>query len=68
VRVLDARAESAPAAAPPGVVIAAGADGILVATAAGALRLVAVQPEGRQAMPAAAFCCGYRAGPGDRFG
>jgi methionyl-tRNA formyltransferase len=51
----------------PGTVLAAGRDGILVATGAGALRLTQLQPAGKPRMDAAAFANGARLAPGDRF-
>lgn len=50
----EARPGDAPGA-PPGTVLAAGRAGIDVATGAGVLRLLRVQPAGRRAMDAAAF-------------
>ena len=44
-----------------------GADGV-VATGEGALRLVTVQPEGKSAMPWAAFANGARPAPLERLG
>lgn len=41
--------------APPGAVVAANSDGIDVATGAGVLRIVELQPAGSRRMPAAAF-------------
>jgi len=52
----------------PGVVLECGADGPLVAAGSGSVRLLAVQPEGRQAMEGADFLRGYRLRPGDRLG
>jgi methionyl-tRNA formyltransferase len=48
----------------PGVL---GPDGASVGTAAGALRLVTVQPEGKQPMSWAAFCNGAHPQPGERL-
>lgn len=48
----------------PGEVLAAKGLGPLVATGTGALRLLEVQPEGKKAMPGAAFLCGARLQPG----
>jgi methionyl-tRNA formyltransferase len=49
--------------------LAAGAlDGVVVGTGAGLLELITVQPEGRSAVPAAAWRNGARLGPDDRLG
>lgn len=63
--VLDARPveATAPLPAPPGAL-----NGDQVATGAGALRLVTVQPEGRKAVPAAEWLRGARPGPGKTLG
>jgi len=53
------RRVDAPATAEPGAVIAADADGILVATGDGALRLTEIQMPGRQRLPAAQFAHGH---------
>ena len=50
---------------PPGTL---GEDGLTVATGAGALRLVEVQPEGKAPQPAEAWRNGARPGPDDRLG
>ncbi|MFA9445617.1 methionyl-tRNA formyltransferase [Egicoccus sp. AB-alg6-2] len=55
-------------AASPGTVLERTADGVVVATAADALVLRRVQPEGKQAMDGAAFANGYRPDPGERLG
>jgi methionyl-tRNA formyltransferase len=52
----------------PGVVLECGAEGPLVAAGSGSLRLLAVQPEGRQAMDGADFLRGYRLRTGDKLG
>jgi methionyl-tRNA formyltransferase len=39
-----------------------------VATGSGRLRLLTVQPEGKAAMPAAAWLHGAHPGPGERLG
>lgn len=68
VRVLSAAAEADVGGNAPGQVIAAGGGGLCVATGAGAVRLLELQPEGRRAMPAAAFCAGYKPEIGEVFG
>ena len=62
-RVADERSTDAE----PGVVLDAGADGILVAARPGAIRLLRVRPEGRAAMSAREFLNGHRVTVGDRF-
>jgi methionyl-tRNA formyltransferase len=51
----------------PGVVLAADAGGIVVACAAGAVRLLELQLEGKRKMDAAAFLAGHPLAPGQRF-
>jgi methionyl-tRNA formyltransferase len=51
----------------PGTILAAGPDGLVVATRAGAVRLLRLQPEGRRAMPARDFLNGTRLAAGERF-
>ena len=52
----------------PGTLLAADADGLLVACGeASALRLLELQPESRRPMPAGAFAAGARLQPGLRF-
>jgi methionyl-tRNA formyltransferase len=50
----------------PGTVLAAGADGIVVACGDGALRLEELQRAGGKRLPAAAFLRGFALAPGDR--
>jgi methionyl-tRNA formyltransferase len=52
--------------AAPGTVLEVESDAVVVATAPGAVRLLAVQPEGRSVMPARAFLAGHAVGAGDR--
>lgn len=52
----------------PGTVLGAGEDGLIVATGAGALVLLEVQPEGGRRMPAAAFLRGHRLEVGEHLG
>jgi methionyl-tRNA formyltransferase len=54
-------------AAAPGTIVSV-ADGLDVATGAGHVRIVEVQPEGRRPMPVAEFARGHRITPGERFG
>jgi methionyl-tRNA formyltransferase len=58
LKVHRARAESGGPAAAPGTVLGAGADGLVVQTGEGALRLLDVQLEGRKTLPVAAFLAG----------
>lgn len=50
--------DAAPTAAPPGVVLEAGEDGLVIACGEGVIRITDVRPEGRRAMPAAAYLRG----------
>jgi methionyl-tRNA formyltransferase len=52
----------------PGEVLSASADGIVVGTGVGALRLLEVQLEGRRRLPAAAFVAGQRVESGTCLG
>lgn len=52
----------------PGVVLQVAPEGILVACGEGALRLLELQPEGRNRLTARDFINGYRVQPGSRFG
>ena len=52
----------------PGRVVSAGADGIVVATGAGALRLLELQLEGRRRLTAAEFLAGHQVAPGACLG
>ncbi|MBI0386935.1 methionyl-tRNA formyltransferase [Thermoactinomyces sp. CICC 24227] len=52
----------------PGTVIRLDADGIVVATGKGLLRLTEVQPSGKKPMPARQFINGWQMKAGDRFG
>ncbi len=59
---------SAACDAPPGVVLEAAGDRLVVAAGEGALALRAVQPAGKRMMPIAEFLRGHRLKPGDRLG
>ena len=52
----------------PGTVVEIGKDGILVQTGAGCLELLELQPAGKKAMAAKAFCNGTGLAKGVRFG
>jgi methionyl-tRNA formyltransferase len=68
LRVLRAQVEGGGAGV-PGTLIRIGRDGLVVACGEGtALRLVDVQRESRNPMPAAAFAAGARLMPGERLG
>jgi methionyl-tRNA formyltransferase len=67
LRILRARAETG--AGVPGTLLRVDRDGLLVAAGDGtALRVVEVQPESRNPMPAAAFAAGARLAVGERLG
>jgi methionyl-tRNA formyltransferase len=68
LKVHRAVVEHAESGRPPGTVIEAGASGIAVQTGRGVLRLLEVQLEGRNAMPAAAFVAGSRLEAGSCLG
>ncbi len=61
------RAELAPGAGEPGLVLAAGAEGIVVACGEGALRLIELQKSGGKRLPAADFLHGFALKPGQCF-
>ena len=52
----------------PGTVLDAGNQRLLVATGAGALEILTLQPAGKRVMPAAEFLRGYQLTPGQRLG
>ena len=53
--------------APPGTVVEAAGDRLLIATGDGALRILELQPAGKRNMTAAEFLRGHAARRGDRF-
>ena len=53
---------------PPGTVVEAQGDRLVLAAGAGALRLSSIQPAGKRALAADEFLRGYRVQPGERFG
>jgi len=59
--------EGAAAGAGPGVVLAVGREGIDVAAARGAVRILSLTPAGKRTMSAADFVNGYAIEPGARF-
>ncbi len=61
------RAGVADAGGAPGTVLAADADGLVVACADGALRVAELQRAGGRRLAAAAFLRGFPLAPGDRF-
>jgi methionyl-tRNA formyltransferase len=69
VKILDARAAAVdvPAAAAPGTILEVGAC-IRVASGGGILEVLALQMEGKRALPAPAFTAGARLTTGTRFG
>ena len=68
VKLWRTRVEANAAAAPPGTVLSAGRDGVVVACGGGtALRLLEVQPENAKRMSGDAFAAGARLQPGARF-
>lgn len=61
------RAAAVPGTGEPGTVLAAGADGIVVACGEGALCLTELQKAGGKRLPAADFLRGFALKPGQRF-
>jgi methionyl-tRNA formyltransferase len=61
-------AEIAESSGPPGQVLAAAKDGILVACGTGALRILALQRQGGRRMTAREFLAGHPIEPGNRLG
>ena len=66
LKVLEARVESGNGE--PGIVLDVSGEGPLVATGDGALRLLSVQPAGKNIMDGAAYLRGYPLEPGSRLG
>lgn len=66
LKILAGRVEDAPGGE-AGTVVDVSPDGPLVATGAGGLRLLQVQPEGRKAMRGGDYLHGHRLAPGDVF-
>lgn len=61
------RVAAVPGTGEPGTVLAAGAEGIVVACGEGALRLLELQKAGGKRLPAADFLRGFALKPGQRF-
>ncbi|HEV7735132.1 MAG TPA: methionyl-tRNA formyltransferase [Candidatus Binatia bacterium] len=68
VKVHRAVAGGDPGRAAPGTVVEASPSGILVATGAGALRILELQLEGKRRLDAGAFVAGQRLAPGTCLG
>ena len=66
LKVLGARVE--PGNGEPGVILDVSGEGPLVATGDGAIRLLSVQPAGKNIMDGAAYLRGYPLEPGSRLG
>ena len=66
VKILEARVE--PGEGAPGSVLEAQGEGLLVATGDGALRLLTVQPAGKNIMDGSAYLRGYPLEPGSCLG
>jgi len=63
-----AAAEPAGPVAPPGTVVEAAKDRLVVAAGEGAVRIEAVQPAGKRLLAVREFLNGHRVQPGERFG
>lgn len=61
-------APNSPSSAAPGAVLESGKQGLIVQSGEGTLEIVRLQPEGKRAMSAAEFLCGYPLQQGDQFG
>lgn len=67
-RVKVLRSEVVPGTGKPGELLMIEEAGLRVATSQAALRIITVQPEGKQSMSAAAFACGARLTAGQQLG
>jgi methionyl-tRNA formyltransferase len=65
--VIRSTVADAPLTDPPGTVLEAKSDRLVVATGAGALRILEIQAEGKRPMTARDFLAGHRLAAGDRF-
>lgn len=61
-------ADAPPGASPPGTVLEASGDRLVVAAGQGAVQIKSLQPAGKRLLGAEEFLRGYRVKPGDRFG
>jgi methionyl-tRNA formyltransferase len=61
------RVDTPDASALPGTILDASGDRLIVATGAGALRIVEIQPEGKRALTPRDFLAGHRLAAGERF-
>jgi methionyl-tRNA formyltransferase len=68
VKVWKAESAAVAAHSPPGTVLEAGGEGIVVACGDGLVRVSELQPAGGRRMSAAAFIAGRKLRPGARFG
>ncbi len=68
VRLIVHKTEPVEGQGPPGRVLEAEKDRLIVAAGTGAVRLLIVQIAGKKPMPAADFLRGHHVFPGDRFG
>lgn len=68
LKVWDAQTSPSAYAGEPGAVLAASAEGIVVATGDGALTLTELQPAGGKRLTAAAYVSGHRLAQGARLG
>ncbi|MFU8794066.1 MAG: methionyl-tRNA formyltransferase [Dethiobacteria bacterium] len=60
-------AENEEAGTEPGTILAVSEGSLIVSTGTNNLTLLNLQPAGKKAMDAGAFCCGYRIEPGERL-
>ncbi len=65
---IEADEDAAPPVGTPGELLAADADGLVIACGTGAIRTTRVQPAGKPTMDAVDFVNGYQPTPGERFG
>ena len=68
IKVWTAEPAAIPAHAPPGTILEANSEGIVVACGEGLVRIAELQPAGGRRMPAAAFAAGRALLAGARFG